>query len=66
MIVKIINAQENTWYENCLNKEFIVQSESKKGGKGKYVVRINKEDRYLMNGYTYGWIDKEDCEIIKQ
>lgn len=64
MTIKIINAQKDTWYENCLDKTFVVQSESRKGGKGKYVVRLNKKDRHLMNGYVYGWIDKEDCEII--
>jgi len=44
---------------------FKVQSESRKSGKGKYVVRLNKEDRYLMNGYNYGWVLKEHCEVIE-
>lgn len=64
MTIKIINVQKDTWYENCLDKTFVVQSESRKDGKGKYVVRLNKKDRYLMNGYVYGWVDKEDCKII--
>jgi len=26
---------------------------------------LNKEDRYLMNGYNYGWVLKEHCEVIE-
>lgn len=66
MIIKINKiTNSNVWYKNCLNKEFKVQSESRKGGNGKYVVRLNKEDRNLMNGYMYGWVKKEDCEIVE-
>ena len=61
MKVQIIKSGDNCWYKGLEGKEFVVQSESKKGGKGKYVVRIPKELRYLMNGYIYGWVDKEDC-----
>ena len=64
MKIKIINTPKDTWYRDCLNKEFIVQSESRKGSKGKYIVRLNKEDRHLMNGYIYGWVNKNDCEVI--
>lgn len=55
---------EYNWYNNCIGKQFIVQSESRKGGKGNYVVRIPKEDRHLMNGYMYGWVSIKDCKII--
>lgn len=65
MIIKITKAPIDTWYKNCLYKEFVVQSKSKKGEKGKYVVRLNKEDRNLMNGYFYGWVDMSDCEILE-
>lgn len=65
MIIKINKiTNSNVWYKNCLNKEFKVQSESRKGGKGKYIVRLNREDRHLMNGYIYGWVKKEDCKIV--
>lgn len=65
MKMKIIKSEGLKWYKDCINKEFIVQSESRKGGRGKYVVRLNKEDRYLMNEYIYGWVDKDDCEVIQ-
>ena len=42
---------EDKWYKDCIGKRFKVQSESRKGGRGKYVVRLEKEDRSLMNGY---------------
>ena len=56
MEIEIINHTGVEWYK--------VQSESRKGGKGKYVVRLSKDDRGLMNGYPYGWVDKEHCVII--
>lgn len=61
MKIQIIKSDDNCWYKGLEGNEFVVQSESKKGGKGKYVVRIPKELRHLMNGYIYGWVDKEDC-----
>ena len=42
-----------------------IHSESKKGGRGKYVVRIPKHLRELMNGHMYGWVDKEHCILLK-
>jgi len=41
----------------------ILRSESRKGGKGKYVVRLNKENRYLMNGYNYGMSINEKINL---
>lgn len=64
MEVEIIKSDGYEWYKDCIGKRFVVQSESKKGGKGKYVVRLNKEDRHLMNGYNYGWVLKEHCKIV--
>lgn len=61
MKVQIIKSEKSYWYHGLEGCVFKVQSESKKGGKGKYVVRIPKELRHLMNGYMYGWIDKNDC-----
>ena len=65
MIVEVINSTGVEWYKDCVGKRFKVQSESKKGGKGKYVLRLEKEDRHLMNGYVYDWIDKEHCKIVE-
>ncbi|MCJ8343308.1 MAG: hypothetical protein MJH09_10780 [Cetobacterium sp.] len=65
MKIKIIKSEGNKWYKDCIGKQFEVHSESKKGGRGKYIVRIKKEDRHLMNGYIYGWVKKEDCEIVE-
>lgn len=65
MEVEIINSTGVEWYKDCIGKRFKVQSESRKGGKGKYVLRLEKEDRHLMNGYIYGWADKEHCKIIQ-
>lgn len=61
MKIQIIKSDLNCWYNGLEGYEFKVQSKSKKGGKGKYVVRIPKELRHLMNGYMYGWVDKYDC-----
>lgn len=65
MKVKIISSTGIEWYRNCIGKVFGVKSESRKGGKGKYVVILPKHQRYLMNGYMYGWIDKEHCEVME-
>lgn len=65
MKIKIIKSEGLKWYKDCIGREFIIQSESRKGGRGNYVVRLNKEDRHLMNGYIYGWVDKNDCEVIE-
>lgn len=61
MKIQIVKSESNCWYKDLKGYTFKVQSESKKGGKGKYVVRIPKELRHLMNGYMYGWVDKNDC-----
>lgn len=65
MKLRIMKSSGNEWYRNSIGKEFIVHSESKKGGKGKYVVRLNKEDRHLMNGSVYGWVDMKHCLVLK-
>ena len=57
MKIQIIKSNSICWYKDLVGYTFKVQSESKKGGKGKYVVRIPKDLRYLMNGYMYGWVD---------
>ncbi|MDU2672631.1 MAG: hypothetical protein E7C49_11530 [Clostridium sp.] len=64
MEIEIINSTGVEWYKDCIGKIFKVQSESRKGGRGKYVVRLEKVDRHLMNGYQYGWVKKEHCKII--
>lgn len=61
MKIQIIKSDKDCWYRGLEGKEFKVQSQSRKGGKGKYVVRVPKELRHLMNGYVYGWIDINDC-----
>lgn len=61
MKVQIIKSEKHYWYDGLEGYVFKVQSESKKGGRGKYVVRIPKSLRHLMNGYIYGWVDKDDC-----
>ena len=65
MIIEIIKSNGFEWYKDCIGKRFVVQSKSKKGGRDKYVVRLGKEDRYLMNGYPYGWVLKEHCKVVK-
>ena len=65
MEIEIIKSTGTEWYKDCIGKRFKVQSESRKGGRGKYVVRLEKEDRSLMNGYMYGWVDKEHCKEVK-
>lgn len=62
--MKIRIIEEFGWYQNLVGHEFEVQSESRKGGKGKYVVRLKGEQRQYMNDYPYGWVDKEHCEAI--
>lgn len=64
MKIRIIKS-DNCWYDDLIGTEFIVQSTSRKGGKGKYVVRMPKELKHLMNGYMYGWVEQEHCEIIE-
>lgn len=64
MEIEITNSTGVEWYKDCIGKRFKVQSESRKGGKGKYVLRLEKVDRHLMNGYQYGWVNKEHCKII--
>lgn len=65
MKIKITKSDENTWYRDCIGEVFPVQSESRKGGKGKWVVNIPYEYRRLVNGYMYGWVDKNDCQIVE-
>lgn len=65
MEIEIISSTGIEWYKDCIGKRFKVQSESRKGGRGKYVVRLEKEDRVLMNGHMYGWVDKEHCILLK-
>ena len=55
----------NEWYSKCIGERFTIHSESKKGGRGKYVVRIPKHLIWLMNGHMYGWVDKEHCILLK-
>jgi len=49
MEIEIIKSNGYEWYKDCIGKRFTVHSESRKGGRNKYVVRLNKEDRHLMN-----------------
>jgi hypothetical protein len=65
MIIKIIKSNGIEWYKNCIGRKFVVHSESRKGGKNKYIVQLNKEDRKLMNGHPYGWVLKEHCKVIE-
>lgn len=64
MEIEIIKSNGYEWYKDCIGKRFTFHSESRKGGRNKYVVRLNKEDRHLMNGYNYGWVLKEHCKIV--
>lgn len=64
MEIEIIKSNGYEWYKDCIGNRFTVHSESRKGGRNKYVVRLNKEDRHLMNGYNYGWVLKEHCKVI--
>jgi len=41
MKIKIIKSDGYEWYKDCVGKEFIVQSESRKSGKGKYDKKWN-------------------------
>ena len=61
----ILKSTGDEWYKKCIGRDFVIHSESRKGGKDKYIVRLNKEDRWLMNGYMYGWVDKEHCIVLK-
>lgn len=65
MDLKIMKSTGDEWYSKCIGERFTIHSESKKGGRGKYVVRIPKHLRWLMNGYMYGWVDKEHCILLK-
>ncbi|GAB6170067.1 hypothetical protein JCM1393_25270 [Clostridium carnis] len=65
MYIKILKSTGNEWYSKCIGKRFKVHSESRKGGRGKYIVRLEKEDRWLMNGHMYGWVDQEHCILLK-
>lgn len=65
MEIEIISSTGIEWYKDCIGKRFKVQSESRKGGRGKYVVRLEKEDRVLMNWHMYGWVDKKHCKEVK-
>ena len=49
--LKIMKSTGKEWYDKCIGERFTIHSESKKGGKGKYVVRIPKHLRWLMNGH---------------
>lgn len=42
MEIEIISSTGIEWYKDCIGKRFKVQSESRKGGRGKYVVRLEK------------------------
>ena len=66
MRIKIIDSTGVEWYSECIGKVFEVHSKSRKGGKNKYVVRLDKEDRHLMNGYMYGWVHKKHCIKIPE
>ena len=66
MDLKIVKSTGNEWYSECTGERFTIHSESKKGGRGKYVVRIPKQLRELMNGHMYGWVDKKDCVLLKE
>lgn len=63
--LKITKSTGNEWYSKCIGERFTIHSESKKGGRGKYVVRIPKHLIRLMNGHMYGWVDKEHCILLK-
>ena len=63
--LKIMKSTGKECYDKCIGERFTIHSESKKGGKGKYIVRIPKHLRWLMNGYMYGWVDKEHCILLK-
>jgi len=65
MDLKIMKSTGKEWYDKCIGERFTIHSESKKGGRGKYVVRIPKHLRELMNGHMYGWVDKEHCILLK-
>ena len=62
MKIKIVKSDDYRWYKNLIDTEFIVQSESRKGGKGKYVIRIPKELRYLMNICMVGLNKESDMK----
>jgi len=63
--IKIISCDDYEWYKDCIGEIFKVHSESRKGGKDKWVVRLTQEQRKYMNGYSYGWVSKNHCEEIK-
>lgn len=65
MDLKIMKSTDKEWYSSCIGKRFTIHSESRKGGRGKYIVRLEKGDRWLMNGHMYGWVDKEHCILLK-
>ncbi|SCJ99070.1 Uncharacterised protein [uncultured Clostridium sp.] len=62
MEIEITTSTGVEWYKYCIGKRFKVHSKSRRGGRGKYIVKI--EDKQLMNGYRYGWVDKEHCKLI--
>lgn len=65
MKIKIVSSDCNNWYKNCIGEIFPVHSESRKGGRGKWVVNIPHKHRHLTNGHMYGWIEKDDCKILE-
>ncbi len=62
--IEIIKSDGHEWYSKCIGKVFRVHSESRKGGQGKYVVRLSGEDKKFMNGHPYGWVDKDHCKKL--
>ena len=48
MDLKIMKSTGKEWYDKCIGERFTIHSESKKGGRGKYVVRIPKHLRELI------------------
>ena len=65
MYVKIVKCNGNEWYRKCIGQKFKVHSESRKNVRDKYMVKLEKQDRWLIDGYMYAWVDKKHCILLK-
>lgn len=61
MYIKIMKSNKSKWYSKCIGERFKVHSERK----GKYIVILEKQDRWLINGQMYGWVSKTHCILLK-
>lgn len=66
-LVKVKSAEESDWYKELIGQLFVVHSESRRGGKGNFVVRLcGDHRRKYFNGKPYGKIKAAHCVEVPQ